>query len=82
MINIDGVSVKDLKLLTAEKVELRFQVRPVIRGFTLHIFSSTGHHSLISQRGSQRVFKTLDTLYSFLSDLDINKFEVQVYNEN
>ncbi|KHT39923.1 hypothetical protein RJ46_18250 [Vibrio sinaloensis] len=75
------INVKELKLLVSEKVELQFQVRPEVSGFTLYIFTSTGQHSLISQRGSKRVFKTLDALFSFMRVLEINRFEVQVYND-
>lgn len=76
-----NINVKELKLLVLEKVDLQFQVRPEVSGFTLHIFTSTGQHSLISQRGNIRVFKTLDALFSFMRVLEINRFEVQVYND-
>lgn len=77
----DGLHVKDLRLLTSERVGLRFQVKSVNDGFVLYIFTDTGQYTLLSQRRGQRVFKNLDTLFSFLKELKIHEFEVQVYNE-
>lgn len=77
----DNINVKDIKLLAAEHVALEYYVHSISGGFILFVKSTTGNKKLISQRGNQRVFKTLDALFSFLCELRVKKFEVQVINE-
>lgn len=79
--NIDKLNVKELKLLIAEKVHLKFSVSPVDSGFVLCIATPMNKHVLSSQRSDVRVFKTLDALFSFLINLDISNFEVNTHNE-
>ncbi|HFG1773418.1 TPA: hypothetical protein ACGF4T_002161 [Vibrio cholerae] len=74
----DVINTKDLKLLVSENVSLSYLVSAKQTGYVLSIQSYGGKRVLMSQRGSIRTFRTLDAVFSFLRDLNVNKFEVQI----
>ena len=74
------LDVKALKLLVSEKIGLVFLVEKTVDGFIVIVEANSGKHVLVSQRGGARVFRNLDTVYSFLKKMNANYFKVQVNN--
>ncbi|ELG9628844.1 hypothetical protein ROM75_002403 [Vibrio vulnificus] len=72
------INAKHLKLLVSENVSLSYLLSAKQTGYVLSIRSSNGEKMLISQRGGVRTFRTLDAAYSFLRDLNVKTFEVQI----
>ena len=77
----DVINAKDLKLLASENVLLSYIVEAKNDGYALLVLSPVGKRTLISQRGKQRIFRTLDAVFSLLRDLRVEKFEVKVLGE-
>jgi hypothetical protein len=49
-------------------------------GFALVAYTDAGEHILSAQRGHSRVFKHLDTVASFLREIGLNRFTVDLDN--
>lgn len=74
------MNVRDLKFLVNENMDLIFIVEKTTGGFIVIVETNSGRHVLVSQRGGSRIFRTLDTVYSFLQKMNANNFKVLVNN--
>lgn len=72
------MNVRDLKVLVKENISLSFTIKESVEGFTIIVDADSGSYVLASQRGGARTFKNLDTVYSFLKEMNATCFKVQV----